>query len=134
MELQLDEDDSLLLTILKSQFPKANAILLKISTFNEEAPLRESFLRVSYPNSDESMKLPLEDDNSLLLTTLKSQFPNAIGLSYQRFDYGQDHGKDVCARPKEGKISPPPGGWSKTRYCSRDDTADTAETRYCSIP
>ena len=37
------------------------------------------FLLVEFPDSEQTMELPLEDDDTLLLTTLKSNFPNANG-------------------------------------------------------
>ncbi|KAK2705461.1 uncharacterized protein LOC136030495 isoform X2 [Artemia franciscana] len=74
-----------------------------------------SFLRVEIPDSEQTIELPLEDDGTLLLTTLKSKFPNANGLTYdcgfrtEKFANVQIVKLSVTLR--EGKFLPLPEGW-----------------------
>ncbi|XP_065569888.1 uncharacterized protein LOC136033158 isoform X1 [Artemia franciscana] len=68
-----------------------------------------SFLRVEFPDSEQTMELPLENDDTLLLTTLKSNFPNANGLSY----YCKSARSTRGLRLSEGKFLPPQEGWLK---------------------
>lgn len=42
-----------------------------------------SFVKIAEEEGDEPMELPIEEDGSLLLTTLMGQFPGACGLKYR---------------------------------------------------
>ena len=59
-------------------------------------------------NSRDIMELPLEDDNTLDMATLTSQFPNAIGLKYKA-DSGAWRGLKVSG----SCIYHPGGEWLK---------------------
>lgn len=64
-------------------------------------------------NENESIELPLEDDNTLLLSTLQGQFPGACGLKYRNPENKAIRG----IRLNESRMHPPNNGWdSQTVY------------------
>ncbi|KAK2725833.1 uncharacterized protein LOC136032058 [Artemia franciscana] len=70
------------------------------------------YICIKSPNSRGTIELPLEDDGSLLLTTLTSQFPDATGLTF----YCESAQATRGLKLSEGKLWPPRGGWSNTIY------------------
>lgn len=57
------------------------------------------------------VELPLEEDSTLLLSTLTAQFPRATSLKY--------NSESGCMRGvkfSEGRIFPPPDGWQDRVY------------------
>ncbi|XP_065567367.1 myosin heavy chain 95F-like isoform X2 [Artemia franciscana] len=70
-----------------------------------------NYISVKSP-SRRTIELPLEDDDSLLLTTLTSQFPDAIGLTF----YCESSQGTRGLKVSEGKLWPPRGGWSNIIY------------------
>ncbi len=62
-------------------------------------------------NSSEVTELPLEDDNTLLLSTVCATFANAIGLKY-RHESGSLRG----LRLANERFSPPEEGWSSVTF------------------
>ena len=77
---------------------------------------------VSHENSDSAMELPLEDDLTMDMATLTSQFPNAIGLKYKA-ESGAWRGLKVNG----STISHPGGAWSE--YVKYVVTYNTANKR-----
>ena len=71
-----------------------------------------TYILVRSSDSDETVELPTEDDNSLCLATLTAQFPDAIGLRYESPETGAMRG----LRASEGKLLPPEDGWSNHVY------------------
>uniref|UniRef100_A0A5K3EWW9 RRM domain-containing protein n=1 Tax=Mesocestoides corti TaxID=53468 RepID=A0A5K3EWW9_MESCO len=57
------------------------------------------------------VELPLEEDKTLLLSTLTAQFPRATGLKYQ-----SETGCMRGVRLSDGRIYPPPDGWLNRIY------------------
>ncbi|KAK2702029.1 hypothetical protein QYM36_019342 [Artemia franciscana] len=70
------------------------------------------YICIKSPNYRGTIELPLEDDGSLLLTTLTSQFPDATGLTF----YCESAQATRGLKLSEGKLWPPRGGWSNTSY------------------
>ncbi|KAK2702031.1 hypothetical protein QYM36_019344 [Artemia franciscana] len=71
-----------------------------------------NYISVKSPSCGRTIELPLEDDDSLLLTTLKSQFPDAIGLTF----YCESSQGTRGLKLNEGKLWPPREGWSNIIY------------------
>lgn len=71
------------------------------------------FIQVAEEFNDESIELPLEDDCTLLLSTLQGQFPGACGLKYRNPENKAIRG----IRLNESRMHPPASGWdSQTVY------------------
>ena len=72
------------------------------------------FVRVAIDEAlaEEAMELPAEDDGSLLLDSLKSQFEGATGLKYRNSETGGWRG----VRLSEGVLHPPHGLWGDGLY------------------
>ena len=82
---------------------------------------------VKYEHSDDVMELPLENDNTLDMATLTSQYPNAIGLKFKA-ETGAWRGLKVNG----ATISHPGGNWSEsTKYVVtyNVDTADNGDNK-----
>ncbi|KAK2702049.1 hypothetical protein QYM36_019359 [Artemia franciscana] len=90
MDASQYQTDKILLAAEPEYLNKATMTIDKLAGGSKETTVnfyfRESFLLVKFPSAEETLELPLEDDNSLLLTILKSQFPNAAGLRYKTWD------------------------------------------------
>lgn len=71
----------------------------------------DDYLRVANSDDSEFMEFPKEEDGTLLLTTVQSHFPNAIGLKY-RASSGAWRG----LRAVDNKFDPPRGGWIDVVY------------------
>lgn len=63
------------------------------------------------PDSDNVIELPTECDGRILLTTIKAQFPDAIGLKFKS-ESGNWRGVGVS----EGSLEPPIDGWGPNSY------------------
>ena len=71
------------------------------------------FIQVAEEFSDEPIELPVEDDGTLLLSTLQGQFPGACGLKYRNPENKAIRG----IRLNESRMHPPNQGWdSQTVY------------------
>lgn len=85
---------------------------------------------VKFEHAKDGMELPLEDDNTLDMATLTSQFPNAIGLKFKA-----ESGAWRALKVNACIISPPADGWSdsvKYVVTYKDDhkrKADEEESR-----
>lgn len=77
-----------------------------------------SFVQVSETNDGdkEVVDLPLEKDGTLLLSTLRAQYPDACGLKYVALD----NGRTRALRLADDKLHPPTDdGWGDIVYfCS----------------
>lgn len=65
------------------------------------------FIQVAEDFNDEAIELPLEDDCTLLLSTLQAQFPGSCGLKYRNPENKAIRG----IRLSDSKLHPPSGGW-----------------------
>ena len=65
------------------------------------------YIKVAEDEDDEAVELPCERDNSILLSTLSSQFPNVSGLKYRNPDTNAMRG----LRLVNGKFIAPEKGW-----------------------
>lgn len=74
-----------------------------------------SYIQVAEDESDEPIELPCEDDCTMLLTTLTSQFPGASGLKFRNAETGAMRG----VRLLDGRLQPPERSWSDNGvyYC-----------------
>lgn len=73
------------------------------------------FIQVAEEFNDEPIELPLEDDSTLLLSTLQGQFPGATGLKYRNPENKAIRG----IRLNESRMHPPTTGWDcqTVYYC-----------------
>lgn len=72
------------------------------------------FLQVSEEEGEEPIELPVEEDGTLLLSTLQAQFPGTCGLKYRNPDSRAIRG----VRLNEGRLHPPipESGWGSQVY------------------
>lgn len=71
------------------------------------------FIQVAEEFNDEPIELPLEEDGTLLLSTLQGQFPGACGLKYRNPENKAIRG----IRLNDSRMHPPNNGWdSQTIY------------------
>lgn len=84
------------------------------------------YLRVSEDFGEEELEVPLEDDKTLLLTTLQSCFPTASGLKFRNPASGCYRAVKLSKIDTEMKFVPPGTG---------DDGWDCEKTNYfCVFP
>ena len=73
------------------------------------------YIQVAEEETDEPIELPVEDDGTVLLSTLLAQFPGACGMKYRNPETGGFRG----LRLVENRIHPPPDGiWGSHVYVS----------------
>ncbi|XP_065219473.1 TAR DNA-binding protein 43-like [Planococcus citri] len=72
--------------------------------------MSSNYVRVSEDTGEEPIELPVEQDDTLLLSTVSAQFPCVSGLKYAVENYYR--GVKLC----EGRLYPPDGYWGKTVY------------------
>lgn len=65
------------------------------------------YIQIAEVEGDESIEVPLEEDGTLLVTTLTAQFPTASGLKYRNPTSNTMRG----LRMADGRINAPDGGW-----------------------
>lgn len=71
------------------------------------------YLQVAEDEGEEPIELPLEDDGTLLLSTLSAQFPGSSGLKFRNPDTKAIRG----VRLNEGRLHPPhDDGWGTQIY------------------
>lgn len=72
------------------------------------------FVQVAEDEGDEPIELPVEEDGTLLLSTLQAQFPGACGLKYRNPESRAIRG----VRSNEGRFYPPSSdsGWGSQIY------------------
>ncbi|BFZ06764.1 hypothetical protein BsWGS_09803 [Bradybaena similaris] len=73
------------------------------------------YIQVVEDESDEPVEVPVENDGTLLITTLSAQFPNACGLKYRNPESGAFRG----IRLVDGVLLPPDGNssmWANHQY------------------
>lgn len=69
------------------------------------------YIRCAEEESGEPMEIPVEEDGTVLLSTLSAQFPGACGLKY-RSETRSLRG----VRLLEGKMRAPETGWGNELY------------------
>jgi len=70
------------------------------------------FVLVTEEENDEAMELPIEDDGTLLMSTLVAQFPNACGLRFRNPESNAWRG----IRVSDDRLFPPEDSWSNYTY------------------
>jgi len=73
----------------------------------------EEFVQVVKDEGAEVTEFPLEDNGTILLRTINSQFATAIGLRYK----GPSGAWRAIRSGDDGELLPPKGGWGETIYC-----------------
>ena len=73
------------------------------------------YVQVAEEEGAEVIELPIEDDGTMLLTTLTSQFPGASGLKYRNDETNTMRAVALA----DSKFSPPERGWTQSGvfYC-----------------
>jgi len=82
------------------------------------------YIQVAEDESEESMEVPLEEDRTLLLSTLNAQFPGSCGLKYRNPDSGAMRG----IRLSDGRLYPPDGEWSNRMFLAVFPKGRSAKT------
>ena len=77
-----------------------------ISESTKEENHEPIYIKVAEDENDEAVELPCEEDNSILLTTVTSQFPGASGLKYRNPESNAMRG----LRLSDGKFLAPEKG------------------------
>lgn len=73
------------------------------------------YLPVAEDENEEPIELPVEEDGTLMLTTVSAQFPGCCGLKYRHPETTTIRG----IRLRDGRLFPPPEGWGNLLYiCS----------------
>lgn len=70
------------------------------------------YIQVAEDESEEPMEVPIEEDGTLLLSTLNAQFPGSCGLKYQNPESGCMRG----IRLSDGRLYPPDNEWANRIY------------------
>ena len=70
------------------------------------------YIQIAEEEAEEPIELPLEEDGTLLLSTLVAQFPSASGLKFRHAETGCFRG----IRLVEGRLHPPEGVWDNQLY------------------
>eukprot|EP01134_Creolimax_fragrantissima_P000276 CFRG0276T1 len=73
--------------------------------------MSDGYLKVVF-DDDEPVEVPLEDDDTLLVSILESQFPNATGLKY----HNEASDSVRAVRCANGVLSVPHDGWGNRVY------------------
>ncbi|XP_075255514.1 uncharacterized protein LOC142348168 [Convolutriloba macropyga] len=71
-----------------------------------------SYVAVSESETEDPIEVPIEHDGGLLLTSVQSQFPSAVGLKFRNPSNRSFRG----VRLAEGVLYPPEGGWGEMVY------------------
>jgi len=86
--------------------------ILRPSTMDSYGNVEDDYIKISEVEGSEFMEFPKEDDNTVLLSTLQAQFPNAIGLKYRG-----SSGAWRALRAVDNVLEAPKEGWGDTVYC-----------------
>ncbi|VEL16546.1 unnamed protein product [Protopolystoma xenopodis] len=81
------------------------------------------YIRVCEDFGEELIELPVETDDTVLLTTLTAQFLKATGLKYKAQDSDCLRG----VRLADGRLYPPMGGWESYEFCYNKRKSDEEE-------
>ncbi|CAH8669212.1 unnamed protein product [Schistosoma curassoni] len=72
------------------------------------------YVKICETEDDQPIEVPLEDDDTLLLSTLTAQFPDCTGLKYRSGDSGCYRG----VRLLDDRLFPPADGqWHENTFC-----------------
>lgn len=72
----------------------------------------DDYIKVSETENDEFIEIPKEDNDSIMLSTIQTQFPDAIGLKFRG-----SSGAWRAIRAVDNIFEPPKGGWGDKAYC-----------------
>ncbi|VDQ07384.1 unnamed protein product [Trichobilharzia regenti] len=76
--------------------------------------LTTKYVKICESEDDSPIEVPLEDDDTLLLSTLTAQFPDCTGLKYKSGDTGCYRG----VRLVDDRLYPPADGhWHGNTFC-----------------
>lgn len=79
----------------------------ELNSLQESKSKEQIYIKVAEDENDEAVELPCEEDNSILLSTVTSQFPGASGLKYRNPESNAMRG----LRLADGKFIAPEKGW-----------------------
>jgi len=71
----------------------------------------DDYIKIADAEDSEFMEFPKEEDGTLLLSTIQTQFPNSIGLKYKG-----SSGAYRAIREVDNVLAAPKGGWGNTVY------------------
>lgn len=77
------------------------------TTYEED----DEYIKIAESEDSEFMEFPKEDDGSMLLSTIQTQFPNAIGIKYKGSSGAWRAIKEV-----DNVLAAPKGGWGDQVY------------------
>ncbi|KAI3384167.1 hypothetical protein SNEBB_008201 [Seison nebaliae] len=92
--------------------------------YSNEPKMLMKYVRAK--SDDEIIEIPVEDDNTVLISSLRSQFPRATGMKY---DVELDEPSSTTStiwrgvRSANGKLYPPDNGWQTRIYTINIDTS-----------
>lgn len=74
------------------------------------------YIQVAEDEGEEPIELPCEEDGTMLISTLTSQFPGSSGLKYRNPETGTMRGLRLC----DGHLQAPDHGWRSVSmyYCA----------------
>jgi len=72
--------------------------------------MNQNLVKISDESESQVILVPTENDDTILLATISSQFAGSIGLRY-KCEAGL-----VAVKYSDHKFYPPTGGWSDTTY------------------
>ena len=75
--------------------------------------MAEEFIQVVEKEGEEMMEFPLEEDGTLLLKTIQTQFANAIGIKYR----GPSGAWRAIRESDDARLIAPKAGWGEITYC-----------------
>jgi len=87
----------------------------------------DDYIRIAYSEESEFMEFPKEEDGTLLLSTVQTQFPDAIGLKYK----GSSGAWRAIREVDNVLAAPPKGGWGTGVYIVT--VSETARKRKSSV-
>ena len=72
----------------------------------------DDHIKISEKEGSEFMEFPKEENNTVLLSTIQAQFPDAIGLKYKG-----SSGAWRAIRAVDNVLEGPKGSWGRRIYC-----------------
>merc|ERR1711962_1976994 len=80
---------------------------------NNVAEDDDDFIKVKEKEDGELIEFPKEDDGTVLLRTIQTQYATAIGLKYK----GPSGAWRAIKEGDDAKLVAPKGGWGNIVYC-----------------
>ena len=72
----------------------------------------DDYVKIAQKEGTEFMEFPIENNGSILLSTIQAQYQHAIGLKYR-----SSSGAWRAIREANNTLDPPKGGWGSRVYC-----------------